>query len=101
MFVRRSKETAVLDLIWEADAADHLDAIADFISLQRPAAADHLLQAVHGAVERVRHFPESGRIGRVAGTREIIVHPNYVVIYRVTDTAIDVLRVVHARQRYP
>jgi toxin ParE1/3/4 len=91
----------VLDLIWEPEAADQLDAIADFISLQRPAAAEKLAQRVHESVEQVRHFPESARPGRVPGTRELIVHPNYIVVYQVTGGAIDVLRVLHARQRYP
>ena len=91
----------MLDLIWEPEADDQLNAIADFISLQNPAAADRIVGLIHNGVERVRRFPESGRPGRVPGTRELIVHPNYIVIYRVTDAAIDVLRVLHARQRYP
>ncbi|MGN6653381.1 type II toxin-antitoxin system RelE/ParE family toxin [Trinickia sp.] len=41
------------------------------------------------------------RTGRVAGTREVVAHPNYVVVYRVTGTAVLVLRVLHARQQYP
>ncbi len=91
----------MLDLIWEPDASDQLDGIADFISLQRPEAAERIVQLIHNGVERIRRFPRSGRPGRLPGTRELIVHPNYIVIYRVTDTAIDVLRVLHARQRYP
>ena len=38
--------------------------------------------------------------GRVLNTREIIVHPNYLVIYRLTDR-IEILSVLHARQQYP
>ena len=37
----------------------------------------------------------------VAGTREIVVHPNYVVVYRVTASAIEVINVLHSRQQYP
>jgi toxin ParE1/3/4 len=36
----------------------------------------------------------------MAGTREIVVHPNYIVFYEVTD-AIEVLAVVHATENYP
>ncbi|WP_279629498.1 type II toxin-antitoxin system RelE/ParE family toxin [Blastomonas natatoria] len=35
------------------------------------------------------------------GTREAIVHPNYIIIYRVTDDAVIMAAVMHARQQYP
>ena len=35
-----------------------------------------------------------------ARTREIVVHPNYLVVYRVTDR-IEIVTVLHARQEYP
>ena len=40
-------------------------------------------------------------LGLVAGTREIVVHPNYVVIYRVTISSIEIINVLHSRQQYP
>ena len=33
--------------------------------------------------------------------RELVAHPNYIVVYRVTDDAIEIVNVVHARQKYP
>lgn len=91
----------MLNLIWRTSAAYQLDAIGDFISLRNGPAAERLVQTIHAGVERIRQFPQSGRPGRVLGTRELIAHPNYIVIYRVTEDAIIVLRVLHARQRYP
>ena len=41
------------------------------------------------------------RTGRVSGTREAVVHPNYILIYRVATDAIEVVSLVHARQAYP
>jgi plasmid stabilization system protein ParE len=37
----------------------------------------------------------------VPGTREIIAHPNYIVIYQVMAERIEVVSVLHARQEYP
>jgi toxin ParE1/3/4 len=36
----------------------------------------------------------------VGGTREAVVHPNYILIYRVTADAVEIVNLVHARQRY-
>lgn len=52
-------------------------------------------------LEVARKFPGIGRPGRIDGTREIVVHPNYLAIYQVTEAAIDVVRVLHSKQRYP
>ncbi len=41
------------------------------------------------------------REGRVQGTREAVVHPNYIMVYRVGADLIDILAVLHARQQYP
>lgn len=91
----------MLDLIWEPEAADQLDKIIDYIGARHFAAAERMERAFHDRLEMACKFPEVGRPGRVPGTREIVVHPNYLAIYQVTATAIDVLRVLHARRRYP
>ena len=41
------------------------------------------------------------RVGKVAGTHEFVSHPNYVIVYRRTLIAIEILNVVHSRQQYP
>lgn len=41
------------------------------------------------------------RPGREPGTREAVVHPNYIMIYRVTTEAVEIVNILHARQRYP
>ena len=41
------------------------------------------------------------RPGRIAGTREAIVHPNYLLIYNIERDAIVITAVLHARQQYP
>ena len=52
------------------------------------------------ATNRIIENPYLYRPGRIAGTREAVVHPNYILVYRVTGT-IEILAVLHARQRYP
>jgi plasmid stabilization system protein ParE len=41
------------------------------------------------------------RPGRVVGTREMVVRPNYLVIYTESARAVTILRVLHAAQQWP
>ncbi|MCW4460590.1 type II toxin-antitoxin system RelE/ParE family toxin [Sphingomonas sp. BT-65] len=86
---------------WEADAELQLLNLLEFVGERNASAAARLKATIDEAIGRSCQFPEIGRPGRVAGTRELIVHPNYIVVYQITETAIDVLRLLHARQLYP
>ena len=90
----------MLALIWRPEARQDLTQIIAYIAERNPAAADRPGMAIRHAADRRPDHPFIHRPGRVAGTREAIVHPNYIVVYRVAET-IDVLAVIHARQRYP
>ncbi|MGZ8341172.1 MAG: type II toxin-antitoxin system RelE/ParE family toxin [Telluria sp.] len=50
---------------------------------------------------KLADFPDIGRPGRVMGTRELIIHPNYVIPYRVRGEFVDILRVQHVARRWP
>lgn len=90
----------MLSLIWRPEARRDLMEIIAYIAERHPAAAERLGEAIRHTAERLPDHPFIHRPGRVAGTREAIVHPNYILVYRVADT-IEVLAVVHARQQYP
>ena len=91
----------MLNLRWESNAQHQLDEMVYYIGQRDSGAAARLEEAFGRSAERLTLFPFIGRPGRVAGTREWIVHPNYLLVYRVAETTIDVIRVLHARQRYP
>lgn len=91
----------MLEPDWRPVARLQLDATIQYVRDRNESAAERLEQAFHASVERLCLMPFIGRPGRIKGTREWIVHPNYLLIYRVSDDAITVLRVLHARQRYP
>lgn len=74
--------------------------IIDYIADHNLAAAIELTQAIEAATTALPENPHLYRFGRVPGTREIVVRPNYLVIYRVTNQ-IDILAALHARQKYP
>jgi len=90
----------VLPLVWRAEARADLLAIITYIADRNVPAAERLHAAIEHTAEQLPAHPYIHRPGRVAGTREAVVHPNYILVYRVAD-AIEVLAVLHARQQYP
>ena len=56
---------------------------------------------IEASVLPAAEHPYLYRSGRVPGTREIIAHPNYIVVYQVMAERIEVVSVLHARQEYP
>ena len=48
------------EIVWTEPALSDLDAIADYIALENPAAAAALVQRVFQHVEQLENFPQSG-----------------------------------------
>lgn len=89
------------ELEWKATAVADLMAIVDYISDDNPTAARALLEEIQSKVAQLPAHPKRCRPGRVAGTRELVVRPNYIVVYAETEAAVTVLRVLHAAQMWP
>jgi toxin ParE1/3/4 len=88
-------------LRWEAEADRQFQDALAYIAAFNASAAERLRAEILRKVEMLRRFPEMGRKGRVAKSRELVVHPNYIVVYAVRAETIDIVRFLHARQLYP
>jgi addiction module RelE/StbE family toxin len=79
------------------------DAIMDYIARDNPAAAIELDEEFEEKAELARQRPTLYRPGRVRGTREIVVRPNYIMVYRIEDegATVTLLRVLHTARRWP
>ena len=80
-----------------------LDAIGNTIARDNSVAARETVQRIVSAIDALAEDPQldTSRPGRVAGTRELVVTPNYLVPYRIKCGTLEVLRVMHARQHWP
>lgn len=90
-----------MKLRWGAEALADRRAIYDFVDNQNPRAAlalDGLLARKAGLL--LRH-PEIGRPGRVAGTRELLAHRSYVIIYNIAGDTVRIVRVLHTARQWP
>jgi len=87
---------------WLRRALASLDAEAEYIAVDDPAAAGRVVPRVLRSVDLLRRNPALGRAGRVAGTRELVVAGTpYIVPYRVRGEAVEILRVFHAARKWP
>lgn len=80
----------------------HLERVRAHIAPHDPVAANRVIARIHQAIAGLCRHPQRGRIGRVHGTRELVVSGTpYVVPYRVTADAIEVLAVMHGARAWP
>ena len=89
------------DLEWKATAIADLLAIVDYISDDNPDAAQVLKDEIESKTSRLPDHSQMYRVGRVDGTREMVVRPNYIVVYAETPQIVTILRVLHAAQKWP
>jgi toxin ParE1/3/4 len=91
----------MLPVVWRSAARDDLAAIIRYVSARNPGAARRLRVVIEAAVLPLAEHPYLFRSGRVPGTQELVAHPNYLVVYSVTETCVEIVSVLHARQEYP
>lgn len=87
---------------WQPEAIDNLDEIVAYIAGDDLAAALRLGNQIIDSVDQnLSQNPKLGRPGRVEGTRELVVHRNYIVAYQFRSDVIAILAVRHAARMWP
>ena len=86
---------------WSESALADLREIVDYISERNYLAALDLHDRIEESVEHLAEHPYLYKQSlRRVGWREVVVHPNYIVFYRVT-AKVEILAVIHAREEFP
>ena len=82
-------------------AVDQAREIAQYIALDKPTVAEQWIDEIFMSVERLKEFPESGRVVEEIKRSEIreIVHGSFRVIYKIKGNEILVLLVKRDRQK--
>ena len=87
-----------MSIKWTKTALRSVVEIAGFIAKDNSTRATSFVQELQDAVTKLQAHPGMGRAGRVPGTRELVLHKNYIAIYRVRGTDVEILRLHHAAQ---
>ena len=92
-----------MKLLWTELALADLAALHAHISADNAVAADQMLNRIIVLAEtQLPRMPDSGRLGRVPNTRELVVTGSpYFLPYRIAGEAIHILRVIHGARRWP
>jgi len=89
-------------VVWTAPALRELEAIGDYIARDNPRASARIVTRILDRVDMLTDHPETGRPGRIAGTRELVVTDTpFIVPYRIRGDQIEVLSVFHGARRWP
>jgi toxin ParE1/3/4 len=86
---------------WTTSALRDRSKIFDYIAEDDEAAAEGLDLRFAQVAERLASFPYSARPGAIQGTRELIPHPNYRIVYKIEAQTVFIIRVVHTSRQWP
>lgn len=89
-------------LEWLPAALHDFDALIDYIAEENPTAAIAQGDTIEARISELPAHPRRGRPGRVSGTRELVITTTpFIVVYRITKTRIQILRILHGAQPWP
>lgn len=87
-----------MKLVWTQLALDDRIRIFDYLAERNPVAALEIDALFSQKVGQLAEYPKLHKAGRVKGTREAVVHPNYVLVYQVQVEEVIILRLLHSAQ---
>ncbi len=90
-----------MKVIWTPEAEAERLEIGDYIALDNPRAAVRMDSLFETAVLKLLDFPQIGRPGLIDGTRELIPHESYRIVYEIRDDEIWITSVVHTSRQWP
>jgi addiction module RelE/StbE family toxin len=88
-------------VVWTPEALLDRESIWDYIAADSPRAAARMDELFSKAAARLADHPLLGRAGRITGTRELIPHKSYCLVYEIAQETVWVLALVHTARQWP
>lgn len=90
-----------MKLRWTCSALADLQAVLEYVARDNPHAARALAAGFRQTAEHLTAHPFIGRRGEIEGTRELMLHRNYLLSYRVSSETVEILQIWRvAQERY-
>jgi plasmid stabilization system protein ParE len=92
----------MVKIIWAPSALEDIDSIAEFISRDSPHNAALFVNRLLAATDRLKSFPESGRVIPEIGdpSRREIIYGAYRIMYRLEIREVWITGVVHGARNW-
>ena len=92
-----------MKIIWSPLAIDRASEIAEYIALDKPAAADKWINTLFSKVGQLKLTPKSGRVVPEIGDEQFreLIYGNYRIIYRIEKKQLSILTIRHGKQILP
>jgi plasmid stabilization system protein ParE len=87
---------------WLRSGLRSIEIAEAYIAADNPQAAARLVDTVRSRAQLLADNPKIGRVGRIRGTREMILGGMpFLIVYRLTSDEVQVLRRLHTSQEFP
>lgn len=92
-----------MEIRWSLPAAEDLERICERIERDNPEGARRVARTIYEGCASLTNFPNIGRASsRMPGRRELVFPPlPYIVVYQVTQQAVEISRIFHGAQDWP
>ncbi|CAG1004591.1 Toxin RelE2 [Methylophilaceae bacterium] len=90
-----------MSVIWTPEAEQDRADVWDYIAADNPQAAARMDELFSDAADRLAKHPKLGKPGKISGTRELIPHESYRLVYEIEQKTVWVLTLVHTSRQWP
>ena len=91
-----------MKLLWAEEAMQDIADIDHYLTGLFPKKRQSTLQYISDQADRLLEMPHLGRIGKVQGTRELVLGSlPYILVYKVEEYLLHILHVQHTSRNYP
>jgi addiction module RelE/StbE family toxin len=88
-------------VVWTPEAEQDRVGIWDYIASDNPGAAVRMDELFSNAAAKLAAYPKAGKTGKISGTRELIPHESYRLVYEIDGDMVWVLALVHTARQWP
>ncbi len=88
-------------VVWTPEALQDRVDVWDYISPDDPRAAIRMDELFSDAAATLADHPKLGKLGKIQGTRELIPHENYRLVYEISGETVWVLALIHTSRQWP